>query len=240
VEFDVLTLFPSLFSAVLQESVLGRALEAGVAKVHLVQVRDFSTDKHRTVDDQPYGGGPGMVMRCEPLYGAWKSAKERAALPAKTILLSPQGRPLHQELLQAWAGELPGRARLILVCGRYEGIDERFIEECVDEEVSLGDFVLSGGEIPALALIDGLVRLLPGALGNSASAASESFSEGLLEYPQYTRPPEFRGKKVPEVLLSGDHKKIAQWRENQSLERTRGKRPDLMADRNAPDKARKP
>jgi tRNA (guanine37-N1)-methyltransferase len=241
VEFDILTLFPQIFSGALQESILGRALSSGLVKVNLIQIRDFAQDRHRTVDDQPYGGGPGMVMRCEPLYGAWQAARERSPLPARTVLLSPQGSPLRQPLLECWARELPGRERLILVCGRYEGVDERFIETCVDEEVSLGDFVLSGGEIPALALVDGLMRLLPGGLGNEASAAGESFSDGLLEYPQFTRPPEFRGLKVPEVLLSGDHGKIARWRREQSLRRTRERRPDLLpSDLAGPDKARKP
>lgn len=225
-ELDILTLFPSMFAGVLQESILSRAIEKGLLRVFLHQVRDFTTDKHRTVDDLPYGGGPGMVMKCEPLYAAWKHAKERnPALPARTVLLSPQGVPLQQAWLQQKAET---RERLILVCGRYEGIDERFIESCVDEELSLGDFVLSGGEIAAMAVVDGLMRLLPGALGNEESSKSESFSQGLLEYPQYTRPPEVLGRKVPEVLLSGDHARIAKWRQSQSLERTQRKRPDLL------------
>jgi tRNA (guanine37-N1)-methyltransferase len=241
VEFDVLTLFPQLFTSVLQESILGRAIESGIVKVNLIQIREFAQDKHRTVDDQPYGGGPGMVMRCEPLYAAWQSAVNRnPALPTRTILLSPVGQPLKQGLLERWARELPGKERLILVCGRYEGIDERFVEECVSEEISLGDFVLTGGEIPALALIDGLMRLLPGALGNSTSAAGESFSEGLLEFPQYTRPPEFLGRKVPDILLSGDHAKIARWRHEMSLKRTQQRRPDLLPDPRDLVKARKP
>jgi tRNA (guanine37-N1)-methyltransferase len=231
-EFDVLTLFPALIEAVVGESILGRAREKGLLKVHCHQIRDYARDKHRTTDDLPYGGGPGMVMKCEPLYGAWTAAKERnQALPARTILLSPQGRPLHQGLLEGWARSLPGQQRLILVCGRYEGIDERFIEECVDEELSLGDFVLTGGELAAATLIDGLTRLIPGVLGNDASSASESFSasaHGLLEGPQYTRPPEFHGRKVPEILLSGDHAKIAAWRLEQARRRTRERRPDLL------------
>jgi tRNA (guanine37-N1)-methyltransferase len=230
-----------MFTGMLQESILGRALEAGLVKVNFVQIRDFAKDKHRTVDDQPYGGGPGMVMRCEPLYAAWEAARNKSDTRCYTILLSPQGAPLKQARLEAWAkGEI---RRFILVCGRYEGVDERFIEECVDEEISLGDFVLSGGEIPALALIDGLMRLLPGALGNQESAAGESFSsatEGLLEYPQYTRPPEFRGRKVPEILLSGDHAKIARWRRALSLERTQARRPDLLPNKARLDKMEKP
>lgn len=231
-EFDVLTLFPQIFTGVLQESILGRAMEKGLVRVNLIQIRDFAQDKHRTTDDLPYGGGPGMVMKCEPLYLAWKSAVDRNPhLKPRTVLMSPGGQPLAQPLLERWGRELPGKERLILVCGRYEGIDERFIEECVDEQVSLGDFVLSGGEIPAMALIDGLMRLLPGALGNTESAAGESFStvaDGLLEFPQYTRPPEFHGRKVPDILLSGDHAKIAKWRKEQSRLRTQERRPELL------------
>lgn len=230
-QFDILTLFPNMFEGVLGESILRRAIDKGLIRVHLHQIRDHAHDKHRTVDDLPYGGGPGMVMKCEPLYLAWEAAKHRDPMPAKAVLLSPQGKSLTQPLLEQWAKEMPGKERMILVCGRYEGIDERFIEECVDEEISLGDFVLSGGEIPAMALIDAFMRLLPGALGNEESAAGESFSSasgGLLEFPQYTRPPEFHGRKVPEVLLSGDHGKIAKWRREQSELRTKKKRPDLF------------
>lgn len=234
-QFDILTLFPQMFTSVFSESILGRTLGKGIIQVRFVQIRDFAKDKHRTVDDLPYGGGPGMVMRCEPLYEAWKSAKERdPSLPARTILFTPAGKPLEQNLLEAWAREMPGKERFILICGRYEGIDERFIEECVDEEVSLGDFVLTGGEIPAMAFVDSFMRLLPGSLGNEASSGGESFSsatQGLLEYPQYTRPPEFLGRKVPEVLLSGDHAKIAKWRQEKSLERTQSRRPDLLLQR---------
>lgn len=232
-EFDILTLFPQMFESVLGESILKRAIEKKIISVHFHQIRDFALDKHRTVDDLPYGGGPGMVMRCEPLFAAWEAAKARnPELPTRTILMSPQGKPLEQRTLDSWSHDLPGRQRLILVCGRYEGLDERFIESCVDEEVSLGDFVLSGGEIAAMAIIDGLMRLLPGALGNEESATGESFSAftgGLLEYPQFTRPPEFQGQKVPEILLSGDHGKIAKWRKAQSLARTKQKRPDLLS-----------
>ena len=231
-EFDILTLFPQIFIGSLETSILGRAREKGILKVFLHQIRDFALDKHRTTDDLPYGGGPGMVMKPEPLFGAWKAAKDRnPALECRTILLSPQGRPMSQDLVQGWAGEMPGKGRLILVCWRYEGIDERFIEECVDEEISLGDFILTGVEIAALALIDSITRLVPGVLGNEQSSFTESFSEassGLLEGPQYTRPPEFRGRGVPEVLLSGDHKKIASWRMDQALSRTKTRRPDLL------------
>jgi tRNA (guanine37-N1)-methyltransferase len=231
-EFDVITLFPEMFPGLLGASILGRAQEKGLLRVFLHHVRDYATDKHRTTDDQPYGGGPGMVMKPEPLFGAWQVAKDRSPTPAHTVLLSPQGRPLSQRVLEEWSSKYSGKDRLILVCGRYEGIDERFIEECVDEELSLGDFVLTGGELAALTLIDGLTRLVPGVLGNDASSATESFSaasEGLLEGPQFTRPPEFHGRTVPEVLLSGDHKKIAAWRRAQSVARTEARRPDLMA-----------
>jgi tRNA (guanine37-N1)-methyltransferase len=224
-EFDVLTLFPEMFPGALDASILGRAREKGLLEVHVHQIREFALDKHRTTDDLPYGGGPGMVMKPEPLFAAWEAARARSATPARTVLFSPQGAPLRQARLADWARQ---GERLILVCGRYEGVDERFVEECVDEEVSLGDFVLTGGEIAALALIDGITRLIPGVLGNEASSVTESFSEGLLEGPQYTRPPEFRGRTVPEVLLSGDHKKIAAWRRAQAEARTRVRRPDLM------------
>jgi tRNA (guanine37-N1)-methyltransferase len=231
-EFDILTLFPEMFSGVLGGSILGRAMDKGQLKVTLHQIRDHAADKHRTTDDLPYGGGPGMVMKCEPLYGAWLAARERNPLiPALTVLLSPQGRRISQGLLEEWTTEAARERRLILVCGRYEGVDERFIEECVDEELSLGDFVMTGGEIAAMALIDGLTRLLPGVLGNEASSGSESFSaspERLLEGPQFTRPPEFRGRKVPEILLTGNHARIAAWRRNEALSRTRARRPDLL------------
>lgn len=238
-EFDVLTLFPEMFEGVLEASILGRAREKGLLHVHFHAIRAFAADKHRTTDDLPYGGGPGMVMKPEPMYAAWLAAKERnPALPARTILMSPQGERLSQAYLARNAQEAE-KTRFILVCGRYEGVDERFIEECVDEELSLGDFVLTGGELAAMTLIDGLTRLIPGVLGNEASSGTESFSgetQGMLEGPQYTRPPEFRGRKVPEILLSGDHKKIAQWRRDRAVERTRARRPDLLADAQRPSK----
>lgn len=238
-EFDVLTLFPEMFEGVLEASILGRARDKGLLRVHFHAIRDFAADKHRTTDDLPYGGGPGMVMKPEPMYAAWLAAKERnPSLPARTILMSPQGERLSQAYLARNAQEAE-KTRFILVCGRYEGVDERFIEECVDEEVSLGDFVLTGGELAAMTLIDGLTRLIPGVLGNEASSGTESFSGetlGMLEGPQYTRPPEFRGRKVPEILLSGDHKKIASWRRERALERTRARRPDLLANAQGPSK----
>lgn len=220
-----------MFAPLLSESIVGRAVESGLLEVNLVQIRSFATDKHRTVDDSPYGGGAGMVMRCEPLYAAWKFAKDRDPSPSKTILFRPQGKPLKQTILESCRAD---SVRWILVCGRYEGIDERFVELCVDEEISLGDFVLTGGEVPAMAFVDGLARLLPGVVGNPDSIVGESFSqsqEGGLEYPQYTRPPEFLGRKVPEVLLHGDHAKIADWRRSQSQRITNDRRPDLVSKR---------
>ena len=203
---DVLTLFPRMIAAPLEESLLGKAREKGLVRVQVTDIREFAPGKHRVTDDVPYGGGAGMVMKPEPLVAAIEAARER--LPgAHVVLMSPQGRKFDHSL----AGELLKREKLVFVCGRYEGVDERVIS-FVDEEISLGDFVLSGGEFAALAVIDAVARLVPGVMGNSESVQIESFSEGLLEGPHYTRPPEFRGLKVPEILLSGDHAKIARWR----------------------------
>ena len=220
---EVLTLFPRMIAAPLEESILGKAREKGLLRVQVTDIRDFAQGKHRVTDDVPYGGGAGMVMKPEPLVSAIEAA--RAASPgAHVVLLTPQGARFDQRK----AEELARRKRLVLVCGRYEGVDERVLS-FVDEELSLGDFVLTGGEIAALAFIDAIARLVPGVLGNELSAQSESFSgEGLLEGPQYTRPPEFRGLRVPEVLLSGDHEKIARWRQDQAVARTRERRPDLL------------
>ena len=220
---EVLTLFPRMIAAPLDESILGKAREKGLLRVQVTDIREFAEGKHRVTDDVPYGGGAGMVMKPEPLVAAIEEAKKREP-SARVVLMSPQGRrfdqPKAQELLQ--------QEKLILVCGRYEGVDERVLE-FVDEELSLGDFVLTGGEFAALAVIDAVARLLPGVLGNAESTLSESFAgEGLLEGPQYTRPPDFRGRKVPEILLSGDHAKIAAWRREQALNRTRDRRPDLL------------
>ena len=217
---EVLTLFPRMVAAPLEESILGKARAAGLLRVQVTDIREFAEGKHRVTDDVPYGGGAGMVMKPEPLVAAIESAKQRDP-SARVVLMSPQGRKFDQRVAQ----ELP--AELILVCGRYEGVDER-VMDWIDDEISLGDFVLTGGELAALAIIDTMARLVPGVLGNAESALSESFTEGLLEGPQYTRPPEFRGRKVPEVLLSGDHAKIAAWRREQSLQRTRSRRPDLL------------
>ncbi|MFP4596864.1 MAG: tRNA (guanosine(37)-N1)-methyltransferase TrmD [Persicimonas sp.] len=222
-KFQILTLFPEFFDTPLQTSILGRAQQKGAVAYETVDIRDFATDKHRSADDLPYGGGAGMVMKPEPLVGALEFARERDP-HAPRVLLSPQGEPLRQPL----AEELAGLSGLILTCGRYEGVDERVRQGWIDREISVGDYVLSGGEPAALVLIDAITRLVPGVLGNEASICEESFSEDRLEYPHYTRPREFRGKSVPEVLLSGNHQKIADWRRQQSLERTRRRRPDLL------------
>ena len=220
---EVLTLFPRMIAAPLDESILGKAREKGLLRVQVTDIREFAEGKHRVTDDLPYGGGAGMVMKPEPMVAAIEDAKKREP-SARVVLMSPQGKRFDQ----AKAQELLGREKLVLVCGRYEGVDERVLE-WIDEELSLGDFVLTGGEFAALSVIDAVARLLPGVLGNAESPISESFAgDGLLEGPQYTRPPEFRGRKVPEILLSGDHAKIAAWRREQALNRTRDRRPDLL------------
>jgi tRNA (guanine37-N1)-methyltransferase len=220
-KFTVVTLFPDMFAAPLAAGVVGKAIAAGLIEVAAVNPRDFTSDRHRTVDDTPYGGGPGMVMKPEPLVAAIEQA---GAGGAHRILLSPAGRPLDQARVR----ELAALPELVIVCGRYEGVDERVAELAIDEELSLGDFVLSGGEPAALALIDAVARHVPGVLGEATSTDEESFEGGLLEYPQYTRPAEFRGMKVPEVLLSGNHQEIARWRDAQSLQRTQERRQDLL------------
>ncbi|MFP6641793.1 MAG: tRNA (guanosine(37)-N1)-methyltransferase TrmD [Myxococcota bacterium] len=229
-EIDVLTLFPELFETFLGTAFVGQARDRDLVRIEVHDLREWTSDPHRAVDDSPYGGGPGMVMMPEPLVPAIEDlagpkGRGRGAL---VLALSPQGRRLDQALLSRFA-ELD---RLLLVCGRYEGIDQRVLELAVDEEVSLGDYVLSGGEIPAMAVIEGLVRLLPGVLGNPDSVRIESFGGALLEGPQYTRPPIYRGLGVPDVLRSGDHAAIARWRHEQALVWTRDRRPDLMAERN--------
>lgn len=223
-KFQVLTLFPEMFAGFLSASIIGRAVTGGQLQVGLHNIRDFTVDRHRTVDDAPYGGGAGMVMKVEPLARAVDAI--RTEHPAARLLLtSPRGTRFNQQL----ATTLVADGDVIIVCGRYEGVDERFAELCGAEEVSLGDFVMTGGELAAMAIIDAVTRLVPGVLGSDVSAVEESFAAGLLEYPQYTRPPEFRGLRVPEVLLSGNHAAIAQWRHDQALQRTRECRPDLLA-----------
>jgi tRNA (guanine37-N1)-methyltransferase len=223
IEFEVVTLFPELFDSVLRASLLGKAIAAGIVRVHFTSPRDFAPGKHRQVDDTPYGGGVGMVMKPDPLVSAIESAVA-ARGPAHRVLLSPAGRPLDQARVRA----LAQRPRILLVCGRYEGIDERVCSH-VDEEITVGDYVLTGGELPALIVIDAVSRLVPGVLGKGESADEESFSEGLLEYPHYTRPPEFRGAAIPAVLAGGNHEAIRLWRRRQRLLRTRERRPDLFA-----------
>ena len=221
---DVLTLFPEMFDAPLRASILGRALTGGVADVHTHNIRDYATDKHALVDDYAYGGGPGMVMKPEPLAAGIEAVRALVPEPGRTVMLTPQGRLLNQTVVD----ELAAEARLVLVCGHYEGFDERIREAFIDDEISIGDYVLSGGELAALVVIDAVVRRQPGTLGSAESLLEESHSDGLLEYPQYTRPAEFRGMRVPDILLSGHHGEIARWRRRQRIIRTARRRPDLI------------
>ena len=222
---DIVTLFPEMFAPILGTSIPKRAAEKGLVSYHLTQIRDFAIDGHKSVDDKPFGGGPGMVMMCQTVCDAVLAAEKQDARPARRIVLSPQGRILNQSL----AEELAKEERILLVAGHYEGFDERIIETLQPMEISIGDFVLSGGELAAMVLIDAIVRLIPGVLGAETGAADETFADGLLEYPQYTRPREFQGMPVPEVLLSGDHRKIADWRLQQRRLRTEQRRPDLWS-----------
>ena len=229
--YDVVTLFPEMFSALSGFGITGRARERGLYELNCWNPRDFAEDRHRTVDDRPYGGGPGMVMLPLPLEKSIAAAKARQATsvgaPGKVIYLSPQGRPLdHRRVL-----ELVAEPAVVLLCGRYEGVDQRLIERCVDEEISLGDFVLSGGELPAMVLLDAMIRQLPGALNDEDSAVEDSFVDGLLDCPHYTRPVVYEGMAVPDVLLSGNHAEIRRWRLQQSLGQTRLRRPDLLVGR---------
>lgn len=222
----IVSLFPEMFEAVSAYGVTGRAVNSGILELRFWNPRDFATDRHRTVDDKPYGGGPGMLMKVGPLKEAIVAARQ-AGGGCRVIYLSPQGKPLDQQVLK----RLAGSEQLVLVAGRYEGIDERIVETEIDEEYSIGDYVLSGGELPAMVLIDGVTRLLPGAVGDPESVQQDSFFEGLLDYPQYTRPESVDGLEVPRVLLSGDHKEINRWRLKESLGRTLERRPDLLANR---------
>jgi len=223
--FDILTIFPGMFEGPLSESILKRAQEAGHIAIHLHDLRDWTHDRHRTVDDYPFGGGAGMVMKPEPLLEAIEAITTQADAPPYRIFLTPQGRRLDRALVH----DLAKRERLLLICGRYEGIDERVLEQAVDLEVSIGDFVVSGGELPAMLLLDAVSRQVPGVLGSEESLDEESFDHGLLEYPQYTRPAEYRGTVVPDVLLSGNHAAIEAWRRAKRIERTAARRPDLLA-----------
>jgi tRNA (guanine37-N1)-methyltransferase len=219
---DILTLFPEMFDGFVSASIVGRAIDRGLVEVHVTNIRDFATDSYGSVDDAPFGGGPGMVLKCQTVFDAVESVREQGEA-GQVIMLTPQGRPFDQKTAAALAGE----QRLILLAGHYEGFDERIRQHLADAEVSVGDFVLSGGEVAAMAVTDAVVRLLPGALGKDESTHEESFSDGLLEYPQYTRPREYRGWSVPEILLNGDHAKIAAWRNEQAELRTKQRRPDL-------------
>lgn len=232
--FDILTLFPEMFRGPFDESIIRRGQDKGLISITLHQIRDYCQDKHRTVDDAPYGGGAGMLMKPEPLAAAITAVKSNNPA-AFVVLTTPQGSPLEQLMAQ----ELAAKPGLIIVCGRYEGIDERILQQYVDLELSIGDYVLSGGELAAMVTVDCVTRLIPGVLGSDDSAAVDSFSDGLLEYPQYTRPPEFDGIKVPEILLSGNHAAIAHWRREQSLLRTARKRPDLLTNAALSHKDRK-
>jgi tRNA (guanine37-N1)-methyltransferase len=223
-KIEIVTLFPEICRAPLSESIMKRAQEKGILELHTRNLRDWTTDKHHVVDDAPFGGGQGMVMKPEPIFAAVEELKSRVEnLKSKIILMSPAGRRLDQEL----AKQLSQEPHLIIICGHYEGVDHRVIEHLIDLEISIGDYVLTNGAIAAVVLVDAIVRLLPGALGHEQSAADDSFSDGLLEAPQYTRPAEFRGWKVPEVLLSGNHAEIARWRKEQAVNRTCQNRPDL-------------
>ena len=222
-QFFVLTLFPEMIQQTLSHSIMGRAQKEGHISVEAINIRDYTLNKQKHVDDYPYGGGAGMVMQAQPIYDAYQSIAEKAQ-GARVVYMTPQGRPFTQRI----AEELSQEENLVFLCGHYEGIDERIIEEIVTDEISLGDFVLTGGELAAITIIDAVSRLVPGVLGKEDSFADESFSDGLLEYPQYTRPPVFHGKEVPEILLSGHHANIAKWRREQSLIRTVQKRPDLL------------
>ncbi len=221
-KIDVLTLFPGMFAGPLDESIVQRARQAGLVEIRIHNLRDFTHDRHKTVDDRPFGGGPGMLLKPEPLFEA---IEHLAGESTRVILLAPTGRTF----CQAMACQLAQSTHLLLICASYEGIDERVCQALIDDEISIGDYVLTSGALPAMVVIDAVTRLIPGALGDENSAGNESFSEGLLEYPQYTRPAEYRGMRVPDVLLSGHHAEIEKWRREQSRQRTLRRRPDLLA-----------
>ncbi|QOR36068.1 tRNA (guanosine(37)-N1)-methyltransferase TrmD [Clostridium sp. 'deep sea'] len=222
-KITVLTLFPEIINEPLKHSIIAKALDKDIFKIEIINIRDFATDKHRTADDYPYGGGAGMVMKPDPIFKAFDYVKERNE-SFKTIFMTPQGNVLTQKKVKTLATQ----ENIVILCGHYEGVDERVRQTLVDEEISIGDYVLTGGELPALVLIDAVARYLPGVLGNADSLVEESFSQNSLDYPQYTRPSEYRGMKVPEVLLSGHHQNIAKWRTEQAKIRTKSRRPDLL------------
>ena len=223
---DIVTIFPQMIESCLKQGVIGRAIDRGLIDVRIHDLRDFTEDRHRVVDDMPYGGGPGMVLKCEPIFRAVDSIVATAERPPEVILTSPQGKKFTHEM----AERLSQKSHLVMLCGRYEGVDERVREQVVTEEISIGDYVLSGGELPAMVLIEAMVRQIPGVLGDADSAKYDSFADGLLEYPQYTRPATFNGWSVPDVLLSGHHAEISKWREEQRYKRTLVRRPDLLDD----------
>ena len=225
-QFDILTLFPEIFSGYVSQSLLSKAIESGLVQIDLHDIRNWTLDKHQRVDDRPYGGGPGMVMQVEPVVECVEAIQKTGEISGHLIMLTPTGKPLNQRLVE----ELVQRPRHILLCGRYEGFDQRVVDILNPLEISIGDYILNGGEVGAMALIDSMIRLVPGVLGDEQSSQDDSFSTGnrLLEFPHYTRPREFRGHTVPEVLLSGDHGEIAQWRQEQSLQITRERREDLL------------
>jgi len=234
VQFDIVTIFPGMFGPTLAEGVVGRGIEAGVLAVRVHDLRAFTTDRHRVVDDVPYGGGPGMVMKPEPLFRAVEAIREAHGEPAAIVLTSPQGR----RFTQAEAARLHALGHVVVLCGRYEGVDDRVREHLATEELSIGDYVLSGGELAALVVVDAVARLVPGVVGDAQSVAADSFSRGLLDYPHYTRPAEFRGHSVPDVLVSGHHARIDQWRRRAALARTLRERPDLLAGADLDDEER--
>ena len=225
-KFDIVTIFPRMFDAPLAEGVVARGVEAGVVDLGVHDLRDFTTDRHRVVDDVPYGGGPGMVMKPEPFFRAVEHIRATRGEPRAVLLTSPQGRPL----TQAGAARLAGLEHVVILCGRYEGIDDRVRQHVATEEISIGDYVLSGGELAALVIVDAVSRLVPGVVGDQRSVEADSFSRGLLDYPHYTRPAEFQGVTVPDVLLSGHHREIARWRAREAVRRTLALRPELLAD----------
>ena len=226
-QYRIMTLFPQMFPGIMDASILGRAKESGLIGWKTFDIREYTRDKHKRVDDYPYGGGAGMVMQAEPVYRCYEAVtRELGQPPTRVIYMTPQGRVFDQKMAEEFAKE----EELVFLCGHYEGIDERVLEEIVTDAVSVGDYVMTGGELPAMAVMDAVSRLVPGVLNNEDSARNESFSDGLLEHPQYTRPEEILGRKVPEVLLSGHHAKIEEWRREKSLERTREYRPDLYAE----------
>ena len=222
---DILTIFPAMFRGPFEQSIVKRAMDKGLVDIQIHDIRQWATDRHRTVDDYPFGGGPGMIMKPEPLFAAVEAVLAEAPERGPVVLLTPQGRLFRQEM----ARELAGEQRLVLICGHYEGVDARVHEHLATDEISIGDYVLSGGELPAMVVVDAVVREIPGVLGAPDASVEESFAQGLLEYPQYTRPPDFRGLTPPAVLLSGNHAEIARWRRRESLLRTARRRPDLLA-----------